>query len=51
MDVDEPKGPTDPAAPPLVVETMLGYAGSIGTALWYELGRDRSKVGAKPSLG
>jgi hypothetical protein len=45
MDVDEPQGPVDPTAPPLAIETMLGYAGSIGTALWYEIGRDRGKVG------
>jgi hypothetical protein len=45
MDMDKPKGPVDPSAPPLAIETMLGYARSIGTALWYELGRDRGKVG------
>jgi hypothetical protein len=44
MDVEEPKGLVDPSAPPLAIETMLGYAGSIGTALWYEVGRDRGKV-------
>ena len=27
-----------------MVEAMLGYAGSIGTALWYEIEEDRSKV-------
>jgi hypothetical protein len=47
MDVDEPRGPVDPTAPPLAIETMLGYAGSVGTALWYEIGRDRGKVGRK----
>jgi hypothetical protein len=34
MDLDKPKGPVDPSTPPLAIETMLGYAGSIGTALW-----------------
>jgi hypothetical protein len=47
MDVDEPKGLIDPSAPPLAIETMLGYAGSIGTALWYEVGRDCGKVGGQ----
>jgi hypothetical protein len=46
MDVDEPRS-SEPGAPPLAIETMLGYAGSIGTALWYEIGRDRGKVGRK----
>ena len=27
-----------------MVEAMLGYAGSVGTALWYEIEEDRSKV-------
>ena len=27
-----------------MVEAMLGYAGSVGTALWYEIENDRSKV-------
>ena len=27
-----------------MVEVMLGYAGSVGTALWYEIENDRSKV-------
>jgi hypothetical protein len=40
MDVDEPKGPVDPSAPLLAIETMLGYTGSIGTALWHEIGKD-----------
>jgi hypothetical protein len=47
MDAEEPRGPVDPSAPPLAIETMLGYAGSVGTALWYEIGRDRGKVGQK----
>jgi hypothetical protein len=42
MDANEPKGLIDPSAPPLAIETMLGYA---GTALWYEIGRDHGKVG------
>ena len=45
MDPSEPKGPIDPSAPPLAIETMLGYTGAVGTALWYELSRDRGKVG------
>jgi hypothetical protein len=45
MDAEEPRGPVDPSAPPLAIETMLGYTGSVGTALWYEIGRDRGKVG------
>ena len=40
MDPEEPKGPVDPSAPPLAIETMLGYTGAVGTALWYELSRD-----------
>jgi hypothetical protein len=47
MDLDEPKDPVDPSTPPLAIETMLGYTGSIRTALWYELGRDCGKVGRK----
>jgi hypothetical protein len=47
MDVEEPKGPVDPSAPPLAIETMLGYTRSVGTTLWYEIGRDRGKVGQK----
>jgi hypothetical protein len=47
MDAEEPKGPVDPSAPPLAIETMLGYTGSVGTALWYEIGRDCGKVGQK----
>jgi hypothetical protein len=47
MDTEEPRGLVDPSTPPLAIETMLGYAGSIGTALWYEIGRDRGKVGRK----
>ena len=45
MDPEEPKGPVDPSVPPLAIETMLGYTGAVGTALWYELSRDRGKVG------
>jgi hypothetical protein len=40
MDAEEPKGPVDPSALPLAIETMLGYTGSVGTALRYEIGRD-----------
>ena len=47
MDPSEPKGPVDPSAPLLAIETMLGYTGAVGTALWYELSRDRGKVGRK----
>ena len=47
MDPTEPKGPIDLSAPPLAIETMLGYTGAVGTALWYELSRDRGKVGRK----
>ena len=47
MDPEEPKGLIDPSAPPLAIETMLGYTGAMGTALWYELSRDRGKVGRK----
>jgi hypothetical protein len=47
MDPEEPRGSTDPSAPPIAVETMLGYTGSVGTALWHELSRDRGKVGRK----
>jgi hypothetical protein len=44
MDPAEPRGSSDPSAPPIAIETMLGYTGSVGTALWYELSRDRGKV-------
>jgi hypothetical protein len=44
MDLDEPKGLVDPSAPLLAIETMLGYTRSIGTTLWYEVGRDCGKV-------
>ena len=44
MDPEEPKGLVNPSAPPLAIETMLGYTGAVGTALWYELSRDRGKV-------
>ena len=47
MDPTEPKGPVDPSAPPLAIETMLGYTGAVGTTFWYELSRDRGKVGRK----
>ena len=30
MDPEEPKGPVDPSAPPLAIETMLGYTGAVG---------------------
>jgi hypothetical protein len=49
MDAEEPKGPIDLSALPLAIETMLGYTGSVGTALWHEIGRDRGKVGRKTS--
>ena len=29
MDPTEPKGPVDPSAPPLAIETMLGYTGAV----------------------
>jgi hypothetical protein len=44
MDVGEPRGPVDSSALPLAIEAMLGYTGSVGTALWYEIGKDRGKV-------
>jgi hypothetical protein len=47
MDAEEPKGPVDPSALLLAIETMLGYARSVGTTLWHEIGRDRGKVGRK----
>jgi hypothetical protein len=47
MDAEEPKGLVDPSTLPLAIETMLGYTRSVGTALWYEIGRDRGKVGRK----
>ena len=50
MDADEPGGLVDPSALPLVVETMLGYAGFIGTALWCEIDRNCRKVGGKDPL-
>jgi hypothetical protein len=34
IDPEEPRGPVDPSAPPLAIETMLGYTGAVGTALW-----------------
>ena len=48
MDPEEPKGPVDPSAPLLAIETMLGYTGAMGIALWYELSRDRGKVRSRP---
>ena len=45
MDTEEPKGPVDPSAPLLAIETMLGYTSAVGTTLWYELSRDHGKVG------
>ena len=44
MDPEEPKGPVDPSTLPLAIETMLGYTGAVGTALWFELSRDCGKV-------
>ena len=48
MDPEEPKGPIDPSALPLAIETMLGYTGAVGTALWFELSWDRGKVRSHP---
>jgi hypothetical protein len=48
MDPEEPRGSVDPSAPPLAIETMMGYTGAVGTALWYELSRDRGKVRSRP---
>jgi hypothetical protein len=48
IDPEEPRGPVDPSAPPLAIETMLGYTGAVGTALWFELSRDRGKVRSHP---
>jgi hypothetical protein len=48
MDPVEPRSTVDPSTPPLAIETMLGYAGSVGTTLWYELSRDRGKVRSRP---
>jgi hypothetical protein len=45
MDLGEPKGPVNPSAPPLAIEAMMGYTGSMGTALWYKIGKDHGKVG------
>ena len=44
MDVEGPKGPVNLSTPPLAIETMLGYTGTVGTTLWFELSRDRGKV-------
>jgi hypothetical protein len=48
IDPEEPRGPVNPSAPPLAIETMLGYTGAVGTTLWYELSRDRGKVRSRP---
>jgi hypothetical protein len=48
MDPVEPRSMVDPSAPPLAIETMLGYTGAMGTALWYELSRDCGKVLSRP---
>ena len=48
MDPEEPKGLVDPSALPLAIETMLGYTGVVGTALWFELSRDHGKVRSRP---
>jgi hypothetical protein len=47
MDADELKGLVDPSAPLLAIETMLGYARSIRTTLWFEIDRDCRKVGGQ----
>ena len=44
LDLEEPKGLVNPSAPSLAIETMMGYAGAVGTALWFELSWDRGKV-------
>ena len=44
MDPEEPKGLVDPSTLPLAIETMLGYTGAVGTALWFKLSQDRGKV-------
>jgi hypothetical protein len=33
MDPEEPRGSTDPSAPPIAIEAMLGYAGSVAVVL------------------
>jgi hypothetical protein len=48
IDLEEPRGPVDPSTLPLAIETMLGYTGAVGTALWFELSRDRGKVRSRP---
>ena len=48
MDLEEPKGLVNPSTPPLAIETMLGYTGAVGTALWFELSRDCGKVRSRP---
>jgi hypothetical protein len=48
MDPEEPRGTVDPSAPLLAIETMMGYAGAVGTALWHELSRDCGKVQSRP---
>jgi hypothetical protein len=42
VDVDREEKMNEDQFP--MVEAMLGYAGSVGTALWYEIEEDRSKV-------
>ena len=48
MDLEEPKGPVNPSALLLAIETMLGYTGAVGTVLWFELSQDRGKVRSHP---
>jgi hypothetical protein len=48
MDLVEPRSTVDPSVPPLAIETMLGYTGAVGTALWHELSWDRGKVRSRP---
>jgi hypothetical protein len=48
MDPVEPRSTIDPSAPPLAVETMLGYTRAVGTTLWHELSRDCGKVRSRP---
>ena len=47
-DPEEPKGPVDPSALPLAIETMLGYTRAVGTTLWFKLSWDRGKVQSCP---
>jgi hypothetical protein len=48
IDPEEPRGPVNPSAPLLAIETMMGYTRAVGTTLWYELSRDRGKVRSRP---